>query len=1547
FCQILQSLLAADESLLKSTKSAIMTVEFPGIVTQQLTEMIQVQITSHLAQGKADAIITFWLKAIFKVCRFFTERNSCYVADVLIRWSFVKKGVLVIISDIFKENLCGQCLLATACFYSILNYFSFLKMILKFCAAAKNRHGLVTSMFQWISSSNTLPSYMDSASLPEFPWLAYMILIVEGEMEVNTQLWQTLINELHTPGKPNVENALKTAVAKLQLEQAPTVGRLTIYRWAQQALDTPYDHPLLPILWQRFFALYLGRQVFESSNARRASVGEKFFESVYYSGMLKKMRKRLLETATFHMNFDPQKKEITRRRKSSHSPGTPPGGELSLGFEAAAAESAFEEENLEYISSKEFHQMLAKLYQMYSLWLEEPRLHDGNLYLPALPPQYEAARLNQVFQGFMGPWLEFVDLEGVQYTLSCLAADWRKRLTCSKTSSQQVARRNTQLEPENATERIIRRLRRFETPKSPPAIQNIQSAVPPVSSTIVDDKESVIHLVTADLQVLTNFTKIFSARLAHHCALDNAYVELVSELYSNVTKTLSLTIECGSKVNPLHRCTGPAVIPFKLQVKQLNEIVQRRIDENRVEYKQVMIESLLPTAPSICVAAVHTENIITLLIKQFQRTTDEARLKKINDIACHLFFYMAGLVSSETDFYPPTKLFLASCIDILGQHFVSQNPHQTQHVLQLCLEKPSVAGLISPHFVPNACPQNLVFMYGQLLHVLQNQNMDLVFMLLTKFDIRNWLTSTCPNEADRKRFVESLGSAMMACGAEPPSESKLVFGLYLSHLAAVLESNFPSSLYIVINMILQGSVSERLHTRVWETLLKSCFTNRALLHSDSTGRERSDTMFDPSQVETCVDSKLSTVQVKELLDWLSSFFLHMRMTDPQTMNFGLYSWWGRYVPYISLMMGALARSFVTKVINGNEDMPPYQIMALLWQPVVTVYHPWIQPLTAADGSIVAPWVEADDTLAVDVVSSFRKTVHFIYQQMNIKHPANSSGVLSLLLMYYMTGLSTKTTASHTTAIYVAELQQLPWQELRPDLQLLETMVKMKEVSSPCCFILIGHILPQIQWQSLMSHSLSQQQTPGHAEVTARMQAGLAVLLIQAYVDPEFSQDAEINKLLSEALTFDWSMVTPEGYSCVSSWFMQLCDPKCVLAERSSNLALGLRLLKEVGGFKADVTWTLQVSLKRLAYLHCITQQICQLTYLLEVEQDLVKTVIINLMSEVEAVVSAVPVVDLQEAEAVTLLKDILSLLNNSNPEGAWLSMIMSSLTGWLKSSPQSLLLVPCMKAASHSLASLRQMSALMEVLIDVYFVRMDKTSEGLNGWPFILSVFQVPELNQAGYVQDSLTENAFLALYAYLQHKLPSCSSLSDELVIMEEILDWSTRAQANEEDEAKLILWWHLLLRLSVRQVQFQAKSFTGTINILSRFTNHLNQLAQERTGRGFLGAIGLGRRSPLSVKMRVLTRSLSAFISCQIVSTDVLRTSASSSLTSNSAVAEFQALRKNKSYSQFIPTIDRTISFIQDADHTILDVQLFLGQLTKDLYGQTQYLCDIVKLA
>jgi len=52
---------------------------------------------------------------------------------------------------------------------------------------------------------------------------------------------------------------VQKASAKLNLEACPAVSNLAVYRWANQAVDAPIDHPLLPLMWQRFMLLYLGR----------------------------------------------------------------------------------------------------------------------------------------------------------------------------------------------------------------------------------------------------------------------------------------------------------------------------------------------------------------------------------------------------------------------------------------------------------------------------------------------------------------------------------------------------------------------------------------------------------------------------------------------------------------------------------------------------------------------------------------------------------------------------------------------------------------------------------------------------------------------------------------------------------------------------------------------------------------------------------------------------------------------------------------------------------------------------------------------------------------------------------------------------------------------------------------------------------------------------------------------------------------------------------------------------------------------------------------
>lgn len=68
--------------------------------------------------------------------------------------------------------------------------------------------------------------------------------------------------------------------------------------------------------------------------------------------------------------------------------------------------------------------------------------------------------------------------------------------------------------------------------------------------------------------------------------------------------------------------------------------------------------------------------------------------------------------------------------------------------------------------------------------------------------------------------------------------------------------------------------------------------------------------------------------------------------------------------------------------------------------------------------------------------------------------------------------------------------------------------------------------------------------------------------------------------------------------------------------------------------------------------------------------------------------------------------------------------------------------------------------------------------------------------------------------------------------------------------DEAKLFLWWHKALNLSAEQLQPQAgqTEVLGVVMGLLKLQSRLLQLGEERLNSGLLGAIGLGKRSPVS---------------------------------------------------------------------------------------------------
>ena len=76
----------------------------------------------------------------------------------------------------------------------------------------------------------------------------------------------------------------------------------------------------------------------------------------------------------------------------------------------------------------------------------------------------------------------------------------------------------------------------------------------------------------------------------------------------------------------------------------------------------------------------------------------------------------------------------------------------------------------------------------------------------------------------------------------------------------------------------------------------------------------------------------------------------------------------------------------------------------------------------------------------------------------------------------------------------------------------------------------------------------------------------------------------------------------------------------------------------------------------------------------------------------------------QLGESTDMMKEILSLLNNSNPDNQGSEVILEAVLDWLQGSPRTILLSHCVHAATRNLASLTHMAQIVELCIQLAFV---------------------------------------------------------------------------------------------------------------------------------------------------------------------------------------------------------------------------------------------------
>ncbi|XP_017889287.1 ectopic P granules protein 5 homolog isoform X2 [Ceratina calcarata] len=1583
FLGIVAALLTADSnraSYMKAAKNLLSPEEFPGPLLRMFGDMIQSQLYSYKRYNLESPrdLVYLWLNTFMLIPDWNKDHSVMHLMDVVISSSFFHADAKIIVDRMFQN------LFTPAIEDGNEN------------ATNKNRMASFGSFFNWATGSSSSNSLLGKST--QSVWVAYEVLLTEQyNREIKTGLWREILKELAGKTRVSLDTAIKRACATIKM-QSFSSNSLSIYRWSQQALDTPMDHPILPLLWQNFFALFLARVPSASGVVDHGGVGEKFFEGMINLSYLKRLKKRLNDTTSYFQSKFEQDLEDTaghaERGQEETANHYQSNVEQSSEFELRAENSSDQDgEDRVFGNRSKFCLDLARFYKTLSLWLEEPRLQEPGLYFPALPPQYMSQKLVELVHDNWTPWLEYVDYYQVQLSQLAAVKNWEK------SSFRQEGHRNLpnsfmasdSLDP---LRRICKRLLQYEDPiPAPPVTKNpehFKNLISPACF-LLYDADSLIEKVKKEVKTLTDYARTYFVMMSEYAAKDSDFLELVPKLYKVVENCVTLHALCDPvETNRRHsrvgerpvavNCAGPAVITMKVPEAYINDSVDLMIAQNRAEYENLLVKSSQPPPSKVTQASVFMDHLVATLVHEITTIRNYVNastnsLERLQQTGTRLFYYLIECYTEEVAYCPPTRQLITTCMERLGQSFINGEENEGPRLLDTVIDKPNLGSLLAPYFTPVAgSAVKFLQMYQTIVKYSTGTNMDLCFVLLSKFDVAVWLNHKRPRLSDRSRFIDLVAEALCEMGYNPDKTKLVLHELFRNHLRLVLSHDFPEHYGEVLSTLLRSSEGQNLSLDVWRDFLTTL-----------TGRTRNNAFAtfnclkirDEIRYYAIEQRLLSHQEIRETAVLLNRHFVQERL------QYGLYGLYPKYRIYnepLSVFLGMVGHAFVALTLQLDRGSLGDQLCDKIWPILNDMYSPWLAPYwtrnlkepTAAwiqqltdDRSVLLPWIISDGPYANKMVAMFVDCIRFILDTL----PA-SNKILSSLWQSYVTNYAHPSVKEHVLNVIHGNFLTLPWDRFNPNLNDLELMVKILDQFLPDSHLFLGTVFISIDWKRWMSDWVIG--NPSVSSLT-RIHVCLINLTVKLANEANIRENDKAIQLVTAAEKFSWHLLDAAAYDHIINWYVTNCDPRHILQSSTGqcypmDTAVN-RLLKMAAGYDSSLNHFHPSTLKkRQLYIRSTVKMLnnCAARHknlLLEAPRAFSET-LSAILDDMEAVITNTVSESQQVAEASVLITEIMAAVNQHGT--GHVEQLRLGWCSWLsKRSAGNPILVAVLKTIATVTEVPLVYGELMESALEAYF-KFNVLEEVPPSWAEAMRILQsgVPTLKQSVALPLEtvlVNEGKLLALYSILLKRLPSCQDIREEGMLLSSLMDWIAAIRPVNIDEEKLPLLWSKACELAYRQCLYN-----DTTKIAARALKSLSKSLLtfvDEGGQGgwaILDAIGLRKSSHLSPRCKFLCRATAVYCLAQLpeckssvdqlvryaaYSPGVAPTSNSEtdsetdirpSLEAVKAMQALEGLLLNKQFAEVKCDVERAIRLIKDPGNSLHNATAVIGTMATEIYNQ-----------
>jgi len=537
------------------------------------------------------------------------------------------------------------------------------------------------------------------------------------------------------------------------------------------------------------------------------------------------------------------------------------------------------------------------------------------------------------------------------------------------------------------------------------------------------------------------------------------------------------------------------------------------------------------------------------------------------------------------------------------------------------------------------------------------------------------------------------------------------------------------------------------------------------------------------------------------------------------------------------------------------------------------------------------------------------------------------------------------------------------------------MELMQELHGVCknSFRFLGLVFPLMDWNRIIS-AYCEGQT---AEAVARLHSSLFHLLVMFSNEKSIMnvQGSKMPELLDSALIFPWHYLDGRSFELVVSWQINNGEAELVL-EAKSSILYALRLIRAAAGIVVSSDGSMQptrpdTAAKRASYVRCVASLLSKCSMNTKLKAKSYGPVIEFVLKDVQSVAGSGVDPASTASEVCLMMSEVLNLLNNCSPVGDVLSVTLDFVLQFIRESSCTMLVLASIPAACRTLANIQFMVSVVETGIESFFAKhlpptpSDSQADADAGWGQVVTSVAVPELAQEEFVQECVKQGALLTLYTNILLKLSLCQSPAQEMTVLTDMVTWCTRMKVKRAFESKVVLLWHKILQLSVRQVYYATGPLHDLTKQLSFLASSLHSLGEDKASTGLLGAIGFGKKSQLSVQFRFMCRALEAFLLAQMPSNLLLRLEArapgyvrepkrtkqqasggrviSSTAEAEQALSNLESLRINKQYTSLAECILEAHTFIANPLHSLMEGPQFVAKLVRQLFPNDRALAIV----